>query len=111
MSVPVPVLVNDPLSWITPEKVVLWLLLPIVSAFVPRNTKPSPETEPIVTPLKCVSLMSNSPLPKSEMLAVPPPEWPPKVTSPPSEPLDPVIGSNIGIRGCGATAENQRRAG
>jgi hypothetical protein len=55
MSVPEPILVSDPPkppSSITPEKVVLRLLLPTVKLLAPKSTKvPSfPASEPIVTP-------------------------------------------------------------
>ena len=76
----------DPPSWITPEKVVLELLVPKVRLFTPRKTFPSPSTEPnerlgVVSPL-----MSSFPLPKSSTRAVPPVEFP-ENRIPPPEPV------------------------
>jgi len=50
VNVPVPVLASEPLLLITPEKVVLVLLLPTVRLFAPRNTFPLPSSEPMATP-------------------------------------------------------------
>ena len=69
---PVPPLVNPPVPWMTPEKVVLWLLLPRVSVFAPSRTEPAPAREPMVTPGGLCVLRSSFAFPFSAMLAVPP---------------------------------------
>jgi hypothetical protein len=75
-----------------PEKAVLKLLLPTVRVFKPRNTKPSPAKEPIFTPAVLRLLpISNSPLPRSEILAVPPFAWSSKTIAPPSLPSTPPL--------------------
>ena len=82
---------QTPLSWITPEKVVLWLLLPMVRLLVPRKTEPAPANDPMVTPGALWVLISNSALPQRLMLAVPPLDFLVKITAPPSEPATPPL--------------------
>ena len=90
VSVPVPILVTDPPtppfpppSWITPEKVVLVLLLPTIRLLTPRKTFPLPSIEPTVKPGAAWALMSKLPLPKTSIRDVPPWENPLKRISPP----------------------------
>ena len=91
VRVPVPVFVSPPVSRITPEKVVLWLLLPMVRVLVPSKNEPTPASEPIVMPGAACVLMSNSPFPESVILAVPPLDLSVKMIAPPSEPSAPPL--------------------
>src|SRR6266550_3084690 len=102
MNVPEPILVSEPPvpplpppSWITPEKVVLRLLLPTVRFLAPKKAFPLPSIEPIVTLGAAWALISRLPLPKSSTRDVPPVEFSLKKICPPAPPFDPPFATRM----------------
>ena len=93
-----------PLSLITPEKLVLACFCQS-SRVAPEKDHTAPLNEPSVTPIERVLLMSNSPLPVSVILAVPPLDLLVKMIAPPSDPPCPAVGGDIGRRRGGDVIE------